>query len=108
MGEIIHNKLVRDFIPKVITENGDTPVWHVLKDDERLKPTLEKIVEEAKELLESGGSAEEVVDLQDVLNEALNLLGYDEQKLEAIRIEKAKKRGGFSLGIFLDKVVTND
>ena len=108
MAEIFHNKLVRDNIPAIITENGDTPIWHVATDPERLQATLEKIVEEAKEVLESGGSADEFADLLEAYKEALIQLEYTDEMIEKIRVEKAKKRGGLSLGIILDKVVTND
>lgn len=108
MGKIIHNKLVRDKIPAIITKNGDEPVWHTLPESKRLAALLEKLIEEAKELQESNGSLEERADVAEVLKEIDTLLGYDGSIVEAARIEKAEKRGGFSLGIFLDKVVTND
>ncbi len=108
MGEIIHNKLVRDEIPAIITGNGDTPIWHTAEGEEILQATLEKIVEEAKEILESGGSLDEFADLKQAWLKAVELLGYTEEAIEAARIEKVKKRGGLSLNIILDKVVTND
>jgi predicted house-cleaning noncanonical NTP pyrophosphatase (MazG superfamily) len=108
MGEIIHNKLVRDKIPAIITKNGDEPVWHVLKEKERLLALLNKLIEEAKELLESGGSLEERADVAEVLKELDKLLGFDESTVETERLDKANKRGGFSSGVFLDKVITND
>jgi len=108
MGEIIYNKLVRDNIPTIITENGDTPIWHTADEKEQLQATLEKVVEEAKEVLESGGSKDELGDLKQTLLKLYELLGYTEEMIETARIEKAKKRGAFSLNIILDKVVTND
>lgn len=108
MSEIIHNKLVRDKIPAIITENGDKPTWHSLSDKEYLTALLDKLIEEAQELRESNGSLEERADVAEVLRQIDASLNFTEKTVERARIEKAKKRGGFSLGIFLDKVVTND
>ena len=108
MSEIIYNKLVRDNIPAIITENGDTPTWHVADEKEQLSATLEKIVEEAKEVLESGGSVDELADLKEVYLKLSDLLGYTDEMIEVARIEKAKKRGAFSSNIILDKVAIND
>ena len=108
MSEIMHNKLVRDSIPDIITQNGDTPVWHTAEGEEVLRASLVKIVEEANEILESGGSLEEFADLKEVWLKTTQLLGYSEEMIETARLEKAKKRGGLSLNIILDKVVLHD
>jgi len=108
VSEIVHNKLVRDNIPAIITANGDTPIWHTADEKERLQAALEKIVEEAKEVLESGGSIYEFADLEETRLKVYELLGYTEEMVEAARIEKAKERGGFLLNIILEKVITDD
>lgn len=109
MSEIVYNKLVRDNIPAIITADNAEPVFETLTDNAAyLQSLLEKFVEEAKELLESGGSLDEWADVEEVRKAILEQQGHDYATVEAARIEKAKKRGSFSLRIFLKKVVTND
>lgn len=109
MAEIIYNKLVRDNIPEIIKADNAEPISRKLEDDtEYLQSLLEKLVEEAKELLASGGSLDEWADVEEVINALKAQQGLDQATIEAVRIEKAKKRGGFSLRIFLEKVVTRD
>jgi predicted house-cleaning noncanonical NTP pyrophosphatase (MazG superfamily) len=109
VAEIIYDKLVRDTIPEIISADNAEPIHRVLADDqEYLHALLEKLVEEAKELLDANGSIEERADVAEVLKAIDELLGYDTEVVESARIDKAKKRGGFSLRIFLEKVVKND
>lgn len=109
MGEIVYNKLVRNDIPEIIIADGGVPVRRILSEDkEYRRALLEKLVEEAKELLDSDGSLEERADIAEVTKAIDELLGYDATTVEVARMKKTKKRGGFSLRIFLEKVVTND
>jgi predicted house-cleaning noncanonical NTP pyrophosphatase (MazG superfamily) len=108
MGEIMYNKLVRDLIPAIITDDNQTPVTHILNDDEFRKALLEKLVEEAKELLESDGDLGERADVAEVLRALDGVLGYSKDEIENARLKKADKRGGFEQKIFLEKAITHD
>ena len=108
MGEIVYNKLVRDLIPAIITGDNQTPVTRVLSDDEFRKALLEKLVEEAKELLESDSEIGERADIAEVLRSLDAILGYSKDEIESARANKADKRGGFEQKIFLEKAITHD
>jgi len=106
MGEIIYNKLVRDNIPQIIQADNQTPVTRVLNDDDYKKALLEKLVEEARELLESNGEIGERADIAEVLMAIDKTFSFDDGAVEMERFNKAKKRGGFEGRIFLEKAIT--
>ena len=109
MTEIVYNKLVRDGIPAIIAADNSVPIQRILSDDkEYLQALLEKLVEEATELLESNGSLEERADIAEVISAIDQLLGFNPKAVEAARADKVNKRGSFSSRIFLEKAVTND
>ena len=108
MGEIIYNKLVRDEIPTIIENDNQTPAVRILGDKEFRRKLLEKLVEEANELLESDGDIGERADVAEVLKALDAILGYTDDEIETTRATKAEKRGGFEKRIFLEKAITND
>jgi predicted house-cleaning noncanonical NTP pyrophosphatase (MazG superfamily) len=108
VGEIIYNKLVRDTIPEIIEADGETPVVRILGDSEFRRKLLEKLVEEARELLDSDGDIGERADIAEVLKALDPVLGYTNEAIETARAEKVEKRGGFEQKIFLEKAITND
>lgn len=108
MGEIIYNKLVRDHIPQIIKNDGQTPITRTLNIDEYKKALLDKLVEESKELQESGGDIGERADIGEVLRAIDAIFGLDSDAIELERTKKSNKRGGFEKRIFLENVQTND
>lgn len=108
MGEIIYNKLVRDTIPAIIKNDNQIPVTRVLDDAEYRKRLMEKLIEEAQELLNSDGDIQERADIAEVLKALDDALGYTSDEVEYARREKAEKRGGFTQKLFLEKALTND
>ncbi len=98
-----HNKLVRDKIPNIIVDNGETPIYHQLKDDnEYLECLFDKDLEEGSEL-RSVPNLEELVDKLEVLYAIGEVLGYSKEQIEDARKKKATERGSFKLRIFLEK-----
>lgn len=108
MGEIIYNKLVRDNIPAIIKNDNQIPVTRILDDAEYKKRLIEKLIEGAQELLDSGGDIQERADVAEVLKALDEAFGYTDDGVEHARREKAEKRGGFTQKLFLEKALTND
>lgn len=100
---IIHNKLVRDRIPEIIEASGKTCSIRILSDEEYIAALDAKLQEELNEYL-SDGSMEELADLLEVMMAAAKARGHDFNEVEAIRREKADKRGGFGRRIWLGSV----
>lgn len=95
------NKLVRDRIPEIIEKNGETAVTRTLGAEEYRAALLQKLEEEVAECRENP-CAEELADIQEVILALAADLGVTPEELEAVRAEKAQKRGGFAKRTFLE------
>ena len=103
MQSIIHRKLVRDLIPQIIEASGKTCITRRLSDEEYIAALDAKLAEELAEY-HADGSMEELADLLEVMMAAAEARGHSFAEVEAIRREKAAKRGGFQQRIFLESV----
>lgn len=101
MSAVIHEKLVRDRIPEIIEASGKTCVTRILSDTEYLAALDAKLQEELNEYL-ADGSMEELADLLEVMMAVAEARGHSFEEVEAIRRQKAEKRGGFRKRIFLE------
>ncbi len=104
--EKVFNKLVRDDIPDIIKQNGETPVTRILNDDEYKEELYKKLIEEANEVIESKDSnstLEELADVLEVLKAIAKLNNSDLNDVIKIGDQKRIKRGGFEKRIFLEK-----
>lgn len=101
----IHNKLVRDFIPKIIESNGQSCTYHILSDQAYLDALDQKLNEELSEY-QRDKSMEELADLLEVIHAVITARGSTWEEVESIRKAKAEKRDGFEQKIWL--VETND
>lgn len=99
----VHNKLVRDLIPEIITKADKKPYTRILADDEYLKELDKKMQEELNEYLASG-DVEELADLEEVLRAILAVKKVSYEEFEKIREGKVTERGAFAEKIFLEKV----
>ena len=95
-----YNKLVRDLIPEIIEKSGKKCKTRILSDEEYLKMLDAKLDEELAEYHQDQ-NIEELADLLELIRAATIARGYTLDELEAVRAEKAKKRGGFENKIFL-------
>ena len=95
-----YKKLVRDRIPEIIEANGSTCTVEILSDEAYLQMLDQKLTEELAEY-HADGSPEELADLLEVIYAAAAARGYTIGELEAVRAEKAEKRGGFARKILL-------
>ena len=107
MKKIIYHKLVRDRIPEIIEASGNTCVTEILSDEEYLRMVDAKLDEELAEY-HKDQNIEELADLLELIRAAAIARGYTLEELEAVRAEKAKKRGGFEKKIFLIDVTEKD
>ena len=107
MNRKTYNKLIRDKIPEIIKKNGANPKISVL-DDSKFKSALkEKLVEEAKELLEAKTDDEILNELSDVLQLLESIALNNDTTLAKVEKQKEKKkveRGGFDKKLFLEYV----
>ena len=105
--ERIYNKLVRDNIPKIIEDKGETPVTRVLSKKEYKEELEKKLYEEYKEVIEANDK-DRLEELADMLEVIINLAKLEKATLsDVIEIAKNKsnKRGSFEKRIFLEKVI---
>ena len=98
-----YNKLVRDRIPEIIQSSGKTCITEVLSDADYLCMIDAKLDEELAEY-HKDQNIEELADLIEVIYAATRARGYSLEQLEAVRVEKAAKRGAFEKKLLLKEV----
>jgi predicted house-cleaning noncanonical NTP pyrophosphatase (MazG superfamily) len=103
LNKVVHNKLVRDRIPKIIAADGKQANTRILGDKEYLKELVKKLGEEAKEL-QKDLSVEELADIKELVIAIREALGVHAGELEEVRRQKAAQRGRFKKKIFLESV----
>jgi predicted house-cleaning noncanonical NTP pyrophosphatase (MazG superfamily) len=102
-----YNKLVRDKIPQIIESKGKKFSTKVLNDEDYIKYLKVKAYEELDEICapETDGEAiEELADLLEVIRALAKHHGSSIEEVEAVRNDKAEKRGGFQEKVFLVEV----
>lgn len=108
--ERIYNKLVRDKIPNIIEEKGETPVVKILDSSEYKKELERKLYEEYVEVIEASGD-ERIEELADMLEVIRMLAKLEDKNLDDVILAadlKNEKRGAFEERIFLEKVVESE
>ena len=103
MKTIKYHKLVRDRIPEIIEASGNRCVTEILSDEEYLRMIDAKLDEELA-AYHQDQNVEELADLLEVIYAAAKARGYSVEQLEAVRAEKAAKRGAFEKKILLVQV----
>jgi len=109
-NSIIYRKLVRDKIPEIIREAGKQPYTRKIQGDELKQAIAGKIIEEAYELFKALGGKDkdevlkESADMLEIVVAALKFHGFTMDDLLSARLERAKQRGAFGKGLFLDSV----
>ncbi|WP_049887761.1 nucleoside triphosphate pyrophosphohydrolase [Natronobacterium gregoryi] len=93
---------VRDEIPWIIEEDGETPIVHTA-DDEYERRLLEKLAEEVTEFQEDK-DIEELADVLEVVHAIRAHEGISRERLQELRSEKAQERGRFAERIVLERV----
>ncbi|SFA86506.1 MULTISPECIES: nucleoside triphosphate pyrophosphohydrolase [unclassified Bacillus (in: firmicutes)] len=102
-----YNKLVRDNIPQIIDANGKKYASKIIRDEEYINELKKKSFEELQEYMDAvttESALEELADVLEVIHALAVYHGSTIEKVEEIRKQKAKSRGGFKKGIFLKEV----
>jgi predicted house-cleaning noncanonical NTP pyrophosphatase (MazG superfamily) len=103
-------KLVRDNIRRMHEKNGDVVAGRILAKDEHASALVEKLNEEAAELLHaiSGKNSSEIegelADIYQVVEDLAKLLHANESNINNIKAKKLREKGGFLRGQYIDTV----
>ena len=108
--EKIYNKLVRDKIPNIIKEKGETPVVRILDEIEYKNELEKKLYEEYKEVIEATGDnrVEELADMLEIIRALARLEDKDINDVIVVADKKKEKRGAFKEKVFLEKVIETE
>jgi len=107
---IQYNKLVRDLIPRIISEDKEVEGFSVkrLSKNDLKASLINKLYEEVDELLEASGddqsSVEELVDILEVVFALAEFYGIRKTSLLDLAECKRETTGGFKEGLFLEFV----
>lgn len=105
MQRVVYNKLVRDNIPKIIKEHGNTAKTSILSDEDYKKHLNLKLLEETNEYLDSGEIVE-LADIVEVVRAILDFEGVAFEEIDCLRKEKADSNGRFKEKIFLEEFIS--
>ena len=105
--ERIYNKLVRDKIPNIKKEKGETPVVRILDEIEYKNELEKKLYEEYKEVIEATGDdrVEEMADMLEVIRALANLENKNLNEVIAIADKKMKNVVLLKKRFFLKKLL---
>ena len=97
---MIHNKLVRDKIPEIITKEGRKYKIKLLSDKDYVFELERKLSEEVHEY-KLGKNLDELCDILEVVYALAAARGMSAEELEAKRLAKRETRGGFEGKVYL-------
>ncbi|QTM99051.1 phosphoribosyl-ATP pyrophosphohydrolase [Sediminibacillus dalangtanensis] len=99
-----YHKLVRDYIPQIIEQNGKNSLTSILSDQEYIAALKQKVNEEAEELVTAETKQdiiEEAADMLELLHAIAEVNGTSIEEIEKERKKKKAERGGFRERVFL-------
>lgn len=99
----IYNKLVRDNIPQIISQNGQRAYVSTLDSSKYNIELRKKLCEEVKEYLDCE-DIEELADIIEVVQALAVFRGSTLDEVLKIKEKKAEKNGKFEKRLFLEKV----
>lgn len=97
---MLYNKLVRDKIPEIIAQQGESVNTRILNGKEYTVALEQKLDEETAEFHKEK-NLEELADILEVVYALADDLGYTKEDLLQVYNQKHEKRGGFQSRIFL-------
>ena len=101
--EIIYNKLVRDNILEIISNNNQKSNYHIATDEEYKNKLLEKLQEEVCEFI-TDKNEEKLADIFEVIEHIITAFNFNKEKISEIKEKKVEKNGKFNKKIILEKV----
>ena len=102
-----YNKLVRDKIIENIERKGHSCKYRKLTSKEFERELDNKLLEEAKEVIEEH-SAEEIGDLLEVIKSIMKEYQISYEEVKNVMEQKRKKNGAFDKRLFLISVEEKD
>lgn len=97
-----YDKLVRDKIPEIIKKRGEKCKVHVASNEEYGQKLKEKLYEEVKEFNEEETMGE-MADILEIIDAICSHKKFNRKKLETVKKQKARERGGFKKKIILEE-----
>jgi len=99
----VYKKLVRDKIPMICRQEGETPNYYVLSHKRFSRELKKKLLEESEELFKAKPAElkNEIADVYEVLLNIAKNSGMAWVGIEKFRVAKNKKRGSFKKRYFL-------
>ena len=91
-------KLVRDKIPEIIAQKGEVAEVYVADDKAYAQKLLQKLREEADEVVAAVSRDEmvsELADVREVLEAIMNFFELSEKEVSEVQKKKKFERGGF-------------
>ncbi|MFZ1249950.1 MAG: nucleoside triphosphate pyrophosphohydrolase [Candidatus Microsaccharimonas sp.] len=106
MATFLFNKLVRDKLKDVYVELKQRPTYRPLSDDEFKKALKNKLIEEANEIdiMNRDSVVNELADVLQVVEDLAHSFSISSADIHTIKKEKFRKKGGFSEGLFVEKL----
>ena len=101
------DKLIRDKLPEIMRASGIRVVEHILEKDDYVKRLKDKLLEEAKEVIESKSETEiceELADLLEVIRALLKVYAIDFEHINHTAQKKREEKGGFDNRIYTEFV----
>ena len=97
---MLHNKLVRDKIPAIIIEDGRKCKTKILSEKDYIFELERKLSEEVHEY-KLDKNLDELCDVLEVVYALAAARGMSLEELEAKRLAKRERRGGFEGKVYL-------
>jgi predicted house-cleaning noncanonical NTP pyrophosphatase (MazG superfamily) len=106
MPKFKFGKLVRDKIVDHQIASGAIPTYRSLSNSEHKVALVEKIIEEAQEILQAGESevAAEIADVQQAIDDLREKFGLSANDITGAQALKNDKNGAFKKGIYVEHV----
>ena len=100
MKKKLFNKLIRDNIIEKIKDEGRTPNYRILENDEFAVKLNQKLLEEVNEFIESN-AIEELADVFEIMLKIMEINNTNFDEVEKVRKKKKCENGGFEKRICL-------